>query len=55
MIRFLIDIKFLRILVVKLSQSLSKMLDKRYRFSDRVLIVLSFYQIVEIEFAEELV
>ena len=54
-IRLLIDIKFLRIFVVKLSQNSSKMLDKRYRLSNRVFIVFSFYQIVEIEFVEELV
>ena len=55
MIRFLTGIRFLRILVVELSQSSPKMLDKRYRLSGRVLIVLSFYQIVETGFVEGLV
>ena len=53
MIRFFIDIKFFRILVVKLSQSFSKIFDKRYRFSNRVFLIFSFYQIVEIEFVEK--
>ena len=55
MIRFFIDIKFLRILVMKLSQSFSKIFDKRYKFSNRVFIVFLFYQIVKIEFVEKFV